>query len=102
MSFTEVRVSSKETCRPAPLDRMEPPYGVEVRVGSKYTYRPVRLDRMEPPYGVVNGFLKEGDYVQVYNLHGGPPANEKGHCYVRLVESGEFAGLVCIDSLVRE
>ena len=69
-----------------------------VRAGSKYTFQPVLLDQINPPYGVRAGFLKEGDVVQVVNLQGCPPANTMGH--VGIEKDGEFAGLVCCNSLI--
>lgn len=65
----------------------------KVRVGTTYIYYPVLLDRIHPPAGVV----QPGDIVVVVNLHGAPPANTMGHCYVNV--AGKFGGLVCTNSL---
>lgn len=73
----------------------------KVRVGAKYTYEPVMLDLLSPPYGAERGILKAGDQVKVVNLYGCPPANTMGHCYVNTL-AGEFAGMVCTNSLVRK
>jgi len=43
--------------------------------------------------------LKSGDVVRVKNLHGCPPANTMGHCYVVDAKTGAFIGLVCCNSL---
>lgn len=67
----------------------------KVRVGSKYVYRPNFFDTLQG-----NSDLKDGDNVQVVNLHGCPPANTMGMCYVKRVNVDEkFAGMVCTNSL---
>jgi len=66
----------------------------KVRVGSYYRFAPVMFDVLNPP---ANLPLKEGDVVQVINLHGAPKANTMGMCYVAL--DGVFAGMVCTSSL---
>jgi hypothetical protein len=65
-----------------------------VKVGSLYVYRPVLLDLIDSPYNI-----EAGDVVRVVNLPGCPKANTMGHCHVVHAESGEFAGLVCTNSL---
>jgi hypothetical protein len=72
-----------------------------VRAGAKYRFNPVPWDRLDPPYGVNNGTLATGDSVRVVNLPGCPKANVMGHCHIETV-AGEFAGLVCTNSLERE
>jgi hypothetical protein len=71
-----------------------------VRVGSLYVYVPVMLD-------IIDGRteLENGDVVKVINMPGCTLANTMGHCYVNVVKSrylapGQFAGLVCCNSLV--
>jgi hypothetical protein len=64
-----------------------------VRVGSRYRFEPVPLDRTDPPFN-----LSPGDIVTVTNLPGCPKANTMGHCHV--LKDGQFAGLVCTNSLV--
>jgi hypothetical protein len=64
-----------------------------VRVNSLYRYNPVFLDRSQPPYNI-----KEGDFVRVVNLPGCPKAGAMGHCHVQHL-NGDFAGLVCCNSL---
>lgn len=71
---------------------------MRVRARSFYIYRPVMLDVLHPPYGVQIGILAPGDTVRVVNLHGCPPANTMHHCHIQ-TESGEFAGMVCTNSL---
>ena len=66
---------------------------MRVRVNSLYTYNPVLLDRM------ANLPINKGDIVRVTNLHGCPPANTMGQCYVADPETGRFIGLVCCNSL---
>lgn len=65
-----------------------------VRVGSRYVFEPVLFDRLNPPANIA---LEPGDVVTVINLHGAPPANAMGMCYVAL--DGTFAGMVCTNSL---
>ena len=66
----------------------------KVRVNSIYTYDPVILDRID---GRTN--LRVGDKVRVINVFGAPKANTMGHCYVGDVQTREFIGLVCTNSL---
>jgi len=66
-----------------------------VRVGQKFIYRPNLFDILKGPVD-----LKAGDRVQVVNLHGCPPANTMGMCYVKRVDVDEkFVGMVCTNSL---
>ena len=66
-----------------------------VRVGQKFIYRPNLFDILKGPED-----LKAGDRVQVVNLHGCPPANTMGMCYVKRVDVDEkFVGMVCTNSL---
>lgn len=51
------------------------------------------LDKIDPPYNV-----QPGDVVRVVNLPGCPRAGTMGMCHVQHL-SGEFAGLVCVNSL---
>lgn len=70
----------------------------KVRVGQKLIYRPNLFDVLKGP-----DTLKDGDHVQVVNLHGCPPANTMGMCYVKRVDVNEkFAGMVCTNSLADE
>jgi hypothetical protein len=64
-----------------------------VRVGKLYRYEPVLIDRCNPPHDI-----ETGNIVRVVNLHGCPRANTMGHCHVEHL-GGEFAGLVCCNSL---
>ncbi len=66
---------------------------MKVRVNSLYTYDPVLLDR------TANLPISKDDIVRVINLHGCPPANTMGHCYVADPETGHFIGMVCCNSL---
>ena len=70
---------------------------MKVRVNSLYHYQPCAWDRLDPTRDV----LKAGDLVRVINLHGCPPANTMGHCYVHPVgfDKGVFQ-LVMTSSLV--
>jgi hypothetical protein len=65
---------------------------MKVRAGRKYIYDPVLLDLVDGRTA-----LKKGDVVTVVKLHGCPPPNTMGHCHVD--KDGEFAGLVCCNSL---
>jgi hypothetical protein len=64
-----------------------------VRVNNLYPYKLVLLDRCHPPYNV-----REGAIVRVVNLPGCPKAGMMGHCHVEHL-NGDFAGLVCSNSL---
>jgi hypothetical protein len=66
----------------------------KVRVNSTYYYVPTLLDRYDGRTG-----LHVGDQVKVINVHGCPPANTMGHCYVGEPDSGKFIGIVCCNSL---
>lgn len=65
-----------------------------VRVNSVYIYEPVMLDRTDARTN-----LKAGDKVRVINLPGCPRAGTMGHCHVAHPETGQFIGLVCVNSL---
>lgn len=67
---------------------------MRVRVGFRYIYDPVLIDIVD---GRTN--LQTGDVVRVINLPGCPKANTMGHCYVGDVETGQFIGMVCTNSL---
>ena len=73
---------------------------MKVRVNSIYTYNPVPIDKINPSFGVTDGILKAGDKVKVVNKHGCPKANTMNHCYVNTID-GQFAGMVCCNSLVK-
>lgn len=72
--------------------------GRRVRTGSLYTYQPVMWDRLDRPHGVKADILISGDTVRVVKLHGCPPPNTMGMCHIDTL-AGEFAGLVCTNSL---
>lgn len=65
----------------------------KVKVGKSYKYEPVMFDLLNPPFGA-----GPGDIVQVVNLPGCPKANTMGMCHIN--KDGEFAGMVCTNSLV--
>ncbi len=71
---------------------------MKVRTNAKYRFDPVPMDKFDPPYGVEVGILEPGDQVQVIKLHGCPPPNTMGMCHINTM-AGEFAGLVCTNSL---
>ena len=66
-----------------------------VRVNSVYEYLPVLMDRCDPPAGRP----QPGDLLRVVNLPGCPKAGTMGMCHVNFARTGEFAGLVCCNSL---
>lgn len=72
-----------------------------VRANAVYTFDPVPLDAIDPPHGVKAGILAPGDSVRVVALRGCPPPNTMGMAHVQTM-SGEFAGLVCCNSLTRK
>jgi hypothetical protein len=55
---------------------------MKVRVNSIYRFQPNGWDTLRP---TASGYLAAGDLVKVVNLHGCPPANTMGQCYVHLV-----------------
>jgi hypothetical protein len=71
---------------------------MKVRANSTYFYDPVMMDQLDPPHG--NPL--RGVQLTVKNLHGCPPAGTMGMCHVHFAESGEFAGLVSINSLTKD
>jgi len=68
---------------------------MRVRVGSKYRFFRNGWDRFDGRFP-----LDDGSIVKVINLHGAPPANTMGHCYIADPVSGEFIGMVSTASLV--
>jgi len=68
---------------------------MKVRVGSTYRFIPVGMDQWDSraPNAV------PGQLVVVRNMHGAPPANTMGHCYIFDAVSNEFLGLVLTNSL---
>ena len=67
---------------------------MRVRANSVYYYVPNLLDRCD-----ARTELKSGDTVRVVNLHGCPKANTMGHCHVVNPSTGQFIGLVHVNSL---
>ena len=65
-----------------------------VRVGCWYVYNANLLEIAHPQ----EPFIEDGTIVKVKNLHGCPPANTMGHCYV-FNTSGEFLRLVSCGAL---
>lgn len=55
---------------------------MRVRVNSTYVFKANGWDTFDSKH---NGYLSDGDLVRVINLHGCPPANTMGQCYVRKV-----------------
>ena len=70
---------------------------MKVRTGNCYSYDPVGMDICDPPYGNP----KKGDKLKVVKLNGCPPPNTMGMCHVNFADTGEFAGLVCTNSLTK-
>lgn len=68
----------------------------KVRKGSVYTYNPVLMDQLDPPYNI-----NAGDAVKVIQLPGCPGPNVMGHCHVAHL-NGDFAGLVHVNSLIKQ
>lgn len=64
------------------------------RRGVTYRFDPVLIDRTDPPVNV-----RPGDLVRIKDQHGCPPAGTMGMCHVVHADTGEFAGLVCLNSL---
>jgi hypothetical protein len=71
---------------------------MKVRVNSIYRFNPNGWDRFD-----ARGELKPGDLVKVVNIHGCPPANTMGQCYVRLVgDSSKAFQMVSTGSLDKQ
>lgn len=69
---------------------------MRVRVNSIYRFQASGFDQFRP----CGDLVKDGDLVQVINLHGCPPANTMGQCYVRLVgDSSKAFQMVSTSSL---
>ena len=66
-------------------------------MASTYTLKPVGLDswdaRVKPHAGCIVRKVQPG--------HGAPRNGTMGHCYVERVDTGEFIGLVLLNSLVK-
>jgi hypothetical protein len=71
---------------------------MKVRAKSIYTFRPVPLDVFDSK---VQDCIKPGDRVRVVNLPGCPKANTMNHCHIETLD-GQFGGMVCCNSLVKE
>jgi hypothetical protein len=65
-----------------------------VRPGSRYFYFPNMLDRIDG-----RTELKAGDEVKVINMPGCPKAGTMGHTFVGDPDTGQFIGLVHVNSL---
>ena len=81
---------------------------MKVRANATYFYNPGGLDVFRPCDGAEQ--FKKGDKVRVVNLHGCPPANTMGQCYIVPADAvkddrgrwdKDFA-MVSTDSLQRE
>src|SRR5208282_4608862 len=66
----------------------------KVKANQVYWYHPNLLDRCD-----ARTDLKSGDTVRVKNLQGCPPCNTMGHCHVVEPSTGQFIGLVHVNSL---
>lgn len=67
---------------------------MRVRVGTVYTWNPTLWDACDKR----TKSILVGTKLRVIKLHGCPPANTMGHCYVETL-AGDFLGLVCTGSL---
>lgn len=81
---------------------------MKVRANATYYYNPGGLDVVRPCQGAEQ--FKKGDKVRVVNMHGCPPANTMGQCYIVPADAvkdsrgrynKDFA-MVSTDSLHRE
>lgn len=52
---------------------------MKVRANATYYFDPSMMDSIEPK---IMNLFKRGDKVRVINLHGCPPANTMGCCYI--------------------
>ena len=66
------------------------------RVGTVWTYEPVWMDRSSKH---LSG-IPAGTLLRVIQPHGCPRNGTMGCTYVELADSGDFVGLVMINSLV--
>lgn len=60
------------------------------------------MDRLYPPVGVETGALNVGDRVRVVKLPGCPRPGTMGQYYIAHPETGDFFGMVCENSLIKE
>ena len=67
----------------------------KVRVGKVYRFNPNFMDLLGP----VHLGAEENQKVRVINLHGAPPANTMGQCYIEDAHDGTFLGMVSCNSL---
>lgn len=62
-----------------------------------YRYQPVPFDRINPPAGRA---INPGELVVKVQPHGCPKNGTMGMCYIGNKNTGEFIGMVCVNSLV--
>jgi hypothetical protein len=67
---------------------------MKVRVNGLYVFNAVGLDITDPKCRLPNGTV-----VRVKNMHGCPPANTMGQCYIFTKDTDEFIGMVSTASL---
>jgi len=67
-----------------------------VRLGGIYQFKPVLFDLCRPN----TAGLPDGMRLRVIQPHGTPKNGTMGMCYTETL-SGEFVGLVCVNSLDR-
>jgi hypothetical protein len=63
-----------------------------------YRFEPVLFDRLNPPAGRE---IQPGDKVVKIQPYGCPKNGTMGMTYVGDPETGEFIGMVCLNSLVK-
>lgn len=67
---------------------------MKVRVGGLYVFNAVGFDITDPKCSIPAGTV-----VKVKNMHGCPPANTMGQCYVFDKDTDKFIGMVSTASL---
>lgn len=73
----------------------------KVRNGSVGYYRPVGWDRLNPPFGVLEGKLEVGQKIKAVNRPGCPKCGVMDHCHIVDHRTGEFLGLIHVNSFLR-
>jgi len=68
---------------------------MKVYAGHSYIFNPVLMDQL----WVEHHTARKGQRVVVVNLPGAPKCNTMGQCHIEDAATGEFLGMVCVNSL---
>jgi hypothetical protein len=70
----------------------------KAKYSRKYRFEPNLFDRLNPPAGRE---IQPGDIVVKIQPYGCPKNGTMGQCFIGDPVTGEFIGLVCLNSLVK-